>query len=649
MSLQLFIGDREIQLPNSMKVGLTFQANTIGDLSSRQGNFSNKFKFPKTKENQITVEQCSNINANTDLPYRVLNGKVIQNGIEIMPDANFRIEGVDTDYDAMINSGTTTFFNRIAGKKLRDLDLSEYDHTYTSANVVAGYIRSEGYCYPDILWNKTTTTVPVARQPVMFIKTLMERIATEGGYELTGNFLDDYYYNNTLITCDFRREKDWVLDNSVHIQKDPASYSALVVSSDGLHVVPMDFQNSGNFVGQIFTAPEPMYVNFRHTIVAKFKGQMISGFPYFQSPVNYMVQFVNLTTGLVIAQSIYTFSSTERAQITAGVEVEVVMNCETGFISLITGQQIQIRQELTTDGGFSNIAWLITDESKYDADVKDIFYPYNGSLIKVSEIQHDMTQSEFFKGIMNLFGIVGGVDDYTKKVVLNTFESIKGNIPSAKNWTTKVDLSFIPEIKFRDGNYAQKNYFKYKIESDVVDNYNYNATFWESIFGSTDSEFYGSGVIEIDDNTLPDSKDIFVLPFAASVNNAVPVVNNDYSVDKFTARLFVFYGRDTNPTSSQVTFWDVSRSRTLAFSHFFPTSDNMKKRYYSVIEQILTRFKKVSLYLNLNEMDIVELDYSIPIFLDITIKNITINAYFYINRIENFQNGKSTKVELIRL
>jgi len=316
---------------------------------------------------------------------------------------------------------------------------------------------------------------------------------------------------------------------------------------------------------------------------------------------------------------------------------------------LIAGQQIQIRQEVTTDGGFSNIAWLSTDECRYDADLKDIFYPYNGATIKVSEIQHDMTQTEFFKGIMNAFGIVGGVDDYTKTIVLNTFESIKDNIINANNWSSKVDFGIVPEVKFRDGNYAQKNYFKYKIENDVVDNYNYNATFWELIFGSTDSQFYGSGVINIDDKTLPAEKDMFVLPFAASISNAVPVVNEDYSVDKFTQRLFVFYGRDTNPTSSQVTFWDISRSRTLAYSHYFASNDNMKKRYYSVVEQILTRFKKVTIYVKLNEMDIVNLDYSIPVYLDITIKNITINAYFYINRIENFQEGKTTKVELIRL
>jgi hypothetical protein len=649
MSLQLIIDDNEMELSNSTKIGLTFQANTIGDLSSRQGNFSNKFKLPKTKNNQIYLENASNINSNTNVPYRITKGKVIQDGIEILPDANFRIEGVSDFYDVTINSGTTTFFDSIFGKKLRDLDLSEFDHTYTSANVLAGWTRNDGYCYPDILWNKPTTTVNVARQPCMFIKTLIEKIASESGYSLTGNFLDDYYYDNTIITCDFRRDKDWVLANSVHIQKDTSDYSAVVVGSDGIWVEPMTFQDDGNLINQIFTAPEPIYANFKTTIIAKFKGQFVSGFPYFQSPVDYRVEFVNLSNGIIIAQSIYTFNATERAQIQAGTEVEIVLSIETGFISMIASQQIQVRQAVQTDGGFSNIAWLITNESKYDADVKDIFYPYNGSQITMSEVQHDMTQTEFMKGIFNMFGIVGNVNDYTKTLVLNTFEKISDNIQFAKNWSNIVDFNVVPSIKFKDGNYAKQNYFKYKIDNDVVENYNYNATFWELIFGSVDSKYYGSGKIEIDDETLDAENDFFTLPFGASINQSIPFVNNDYSVDKFTPRVLVFYGRDTNPTSSQATFFDISRSRTLAFSHYSASSDNLKKNYYSVIESILTKFKKISLFVNLKTIDIVEIDYSIPIFLDVLFDGIAINGYFYINRIENFQEGKPTKVDLIRL
>lgn len=647
--LEIIIENQVVELANATKIGLTFQANTIGDLSSRQGNFSNKFKIPKTQHNQIIFENSSNINSNTDLPYQIKKGKVIQDGIEILPDANFRVDSVDDFYELTINSGTTTFFDAIFGKKLRDLDLSEYDHTYSSANVLAGFVRDDGYCYPDILWNKPTTTVGVARQPFMFIKTLIEKIVSESGYSLSGNFLEDYYYDNTLITCDFRRGNDWVTDNAVHIQKSASSYSTLVVSSNGLWVIPMSFQDSGNFVGEIYTAPEPIYANFKTSVILKFKGQFVSGFPYFQSPVDYRIEFVNLSNGIIIGQSIYTFSATERSQIQAGIEVGVSLNIETGFISLVAGQQIQIRQSMTTDGGFSNIAWLVTNESKYDADVKDIFYPYNNSQITMSEVQHDMLQTEFFKGILNLFGIIGNVNDYTKTVVLNTFEKISENIQFANNWTQKVDLNSTPIVKFRDGKYGKNNYFKYKIDNDIVENYNYNATFWESIFGSPDSIYYGSGNIQINDETLDEQNDFFTLPFGASINNSIPVVNNDYSVDKFTPRVMVLYGRDTNPTSSQATFFDISRNRTLAFSHYFPTSDNLKKRYYNVIESILTRFKKIIISVNLKTIDIVEIDYSIPIYLDLTYNNVAINGYFYINRIDNFQEGKPTKIELVRL
>lgn len=649
MSLVLKIGDREVRLSKNSKVGLTYQCNTLGDLSTRQGNFSNKFKAPKTKENQITLEQSDNINSNSNIPYQRNGATLIQNGIEILPEAIVRVESVDSEYELSVGNGLTTFFQRILGLKLTDLDLSDLDHNYDGATVYAGRLNTEGYIYPYIDWRKTRTAGQENKyNPCVFLKTLVERIILEAGYDLDGNILDNYFYNNTISTCDFRRSKEWVKANQVAIAKNADEYSMVVVGSAGNYVVPMTFQNSGNLFGQIFTAPEPMYVNFKSTIQATFKGQFISGFPYFQSPVEFRYEIINLTTTTMIAQGIRVFTSQERLDIQAGLPIDISVSIESGYQSLGTGNTVQIRQSIITDS-FANIAWLVSQQSTYNADVKDVFIPYNGSLVEFSKVQHDTLQSDFMKGVFNMFGIVGQVNEYTKKVVLNTFESISLNIPNAKDWSRKVDVSKTPLIKFSDDGYAKVNYLKWKIESDIIDSYEFNSNTWNATFGSKEPEYYGSGKILIDNENLEEEKTIITIPFFASIRNEVPFANDDYSLDKYGQRMFLLLRYLGDPINPNCIFYDVSRDRTLAFNHFFANKTTLKSEFYSVLEGVLDKYKKITLYLKLNEKDIAELDFTIPIFLDVHEKDIKVNGNFYLNRIENYQQGETTKVELIRL
>ena len=56
---ELYINGNYIELGEASKIGVTFQVNDIANLANRQGTFSNEFKVPKTKNNQIALEFCS--------------------------------------------------------------------------------------------------------------------------------------------------------------------------------------------------------------------------------------------------------------------------------------------------------------------------------------------------------------------------------------------------------------------------------------------------------------------------------------------------------------------------------------------------------------------------------------------------------------
>jgi hypothetical protein len=61
------------------------------------------------------------------------------------------------------------------------------------------------------------------------------------------------------------------------------------------------------------------------------------------------------------------------------------------------------------------------------------------------------------------------------------------------------------------------------------------------------------------------------------------------------------------------------------------------------------KIKFISANFILREVDVQNIDFTIPIFLDVHTPGFQANGYFYINKISNFKENAPTKVDLIRL
>jgi hypothetical protein len=58
--------------------------------------------------------------------------------------------------------------------------------------------------------------------------------------------------------------------------------------------------------------------------------------------------------------------------------------------------------------------------------------------------------------------------------------------------------------------------------------------------------------------------------------------------------------------------------------------------------------KVCNLFLNTNSIDIPNINFMIPIFLNVQAKSVYLQGYFYINKIENYVKNL-TKFELVKL
>jgi hypothetical protein len=216
---------------------------------------------------------------------------------------------------------------------------------------------------------------------------------------------------------------------------------------------------------------------------------------------------------------------------------------------------------------------------------------------------------------------------------------------NAIDWSSKIDVKRGVTLSYRDTSYGQRNLLKYTNDAEVVERI--------KAYPNYDTD----GEILIDDEVLQEEKTLVQVPFSGTIDKRVPYKNDDFSIDKFTPRVLLlgrfFYDPGTGttsyyPTQSNSAFFNTAVYETLSFYEAGPTHESFS-RNYSAIEGIMERYKGVEAYFNLNTVDVLELDFLIPIFLDVHTPDIQLNGFFYLEKVNNFKSGEVTKCKLTRL
>jgi hypothetical protein len=269
-----------------------------------------------------------------------------------------------------------------------------------------------------------------------------------------------------------------------------------------------------------------------------------------------------------------------------------------------------------------------------------------GQIIQCERIFPDISQKDLLKDALQHFGVICQTDNTTQTVNFAFFKDIVNNIPNARDWTTKC-LDQGKTITFQLGGYAQVNYMKYKEDDNVLPN------------GFADSQ------INIADATLPATADLFESQFAPTLNRpwiggTIAQINKvdqgdpnntDFSVST-EPRILI---NDLRFVNTPVTFTDGGKTLVLNNDYvsvpYFYRQDGedsllfnqLRLKYYPDLERILKQSKKVVRYFLLSPRDIMELDLLIPVYLQQD------SCYYYINKVDSWQKGQPTKVELVKL
>lgn len=696
---RLFLNGVNIDLGDETKIGITKQINNLADLNSRQGDFSNVFKIPKTLNNRKFVENSENVNSGTKVPYKEFVADYFEEEIQIVINGVAKLTNIDTKfYYFKINSGITNFFDsplmdqsvgRFYDVEFEDLPNYPADLSLAFRGLFVQWNQSDilnardgslHYIFPivdcTITPNKMLFDEKLRGDKMLlclFIKDIFERYIKSIGWTIDGDFISSDIYTKLLLTPDNVEYLAEIIDGTTptipaktptwtpydfYVKVDFESFLDVdITQAQGSigsgEVFTHDYYSGTFFFGKFVINPtfEPAgsyedSIGFKGSLAWELNGEfvMTKDNPYISWITNPITGFevflYNDTTGEILYQkALFEDNDFENNYFEDLILITGVFYPEHKYkfmYRIRTQERGQDGYTLSVENRVSNL--------NLNTPVFESEQTYGGVLF-FNQLFNIKTK-DVFKDVMKQFCLICQTNNLKKEVTFTYFDTILKNIPFAEDWSSKVDTRQM-QLYFKIGGYTNKNNFKYKENEFVTAGYG-DGTLLVEIddldFESTQIELKTSAtesyVSEFESIVVPETKMYKSDWTPQNVNNRILILDiQDTAFD-----LELTDGNQSDVINTNIPFarfYDATKDENLNF-------DSLIQNHYKAISSVLRNPKKVILYLHLNANDVKNLNFVIPIKLNVQENEIFINGYFYINKINAYKGGL-TEIELIRI
>ena len=639
--IEIYLNNQRIDIVPDDSIGLSFQIAKLGELQFIQANASTEIEAPLTKNNIEIFQHAQNVNNQTNIPYRLSGLKVKSDGVWIIQNGSIALNETEGNYKITLYSGNIDLFDLLDDLILSDLDLSSLDETWNRANITASINNSATYNYPLIDYGtielNTDTIESQYLYPAMYCKYIFEKIITDQGLNVDTSDFDDTIFSQlqySLGNEDFGYDDENLSDDDLTLTwSSNTTYNTGNNPVSGLTDVGtgrLTYDSINGYIDQVngfewIIEVDISYTNTELTsiLIEDASANLIGSIPI-PAGTSTLTGIIEIPESTILGDGDYTQALRE---------YRIIIGITAG-------------NSLTINSG-STLTAKRTGER--------IFIAYDSDIIEFTKIQPEISQIDFIKSIAQIFCAVFQYNELTNTVILKQLDSISQNTANAVDWSNKVDFIETPKIEYRIEEYAKRNNFTYT-EDVVVENSN--------------------SFLSVDDDTLEAERDYINLPFAASrsgtyltdnttiakmviytIDNisSPPVINRDVEI---TTRLF-YSVEKTDLSISLTDDSGITASGSYRVGKFIDSAQttnigwnsNLLTTYWSTITGILDKTKKVTLYLRLNALDIQNLDFFKPVYLNVIdqVYQIQINGYFYIDKIEEYLPPYSSEVTLVKL
>lgn len=608
-------------------IQLVYAINDLAELKDRQAYSTNAFKLPPTQNNLTACGFPNNANLIQEPAYRKNTAKIVQGGIEVLPNGIAIINKTSKDIEVQILSGLIGFFDQLGDKNIRDLDLSNFDHFWNLGTVANSQTNEYGFIYPVIDYgdiSETERSADVRKlRPATFRKTIIEAIISEAGYTASGSYTSYDKYNRSIVAFSndtfnhgpgysdlingYKMSARKTVDEGVF----PNVTERLVVFQDDSTTDPYDLWNF-NKDGYVSPLAMKVSVVVKYTITQR-------NMPLVNNPREiYMILQRSYNGGSTWIDEVtnQTLSNGMTEQTFYDQQLEAVLDVAPGhFIRVVLKKAVNRSYCIIHQGASISINPI----------KEDVIY---GSEIQLASTLPDISQKNFFKDFLQNFGLIVIPDNYKKELLLINMEDVYANKPIADDITDRL-IDSQDNVSYSLTGYGINNYGKYKDDDGVVDG-------------------LGDGVMVFDNLTLNDSVTLFTSVFAATETaiklGGIPIPQINKGTDfKTKTQPRILLNKLFN---SSLDFFDGAGSQSVQMisAPVFAGLDyqTLFDENYPEIKRMLFRPFVVTKLILLKEIHIANIDWRIPVY------DKKSSSYYYKNQITYMQGDVST-ISLIKL
>ncbi|WP_055562648.1 hypothetical protein [Hymenobacter sp. AT01-02] len=669
MAASLVVAEgKRLPLAADSRVALTVQANDLLKADSVQSDYTNTLTLADTPEVRAALDQAQQGMSLSEVPYQQLPCTLETGATEVLPNGVAIVEQHETGkgFEAQVLGGNKNFYAAIEGKKLRELTFpAAMEHDWLLPYAASGATHEhyrQGYVYDLYDLGKGVLDVVNLHTdgilPSVYARAVWEQIITEAGFKWSGNL--PVLFDRLLLPTptapgyskEFRAARKLVAGIDHAGGKNTDSGRAYEGRPEVQRVVPFDY-TGGNYgyvaptqagvwnpTAHSWKALEPCYVQVNGSVTLELSS------PYGSAKAQ-LFTYVNgkeIGGGPAVeskkgADSTYVTATTNAAKLLlrAGDEVTLKIKLNRAKEGIYGTNKWGYTM---FDGNIHSINGTTLPLDSFSVDVLADFPP--GGRVRLQDLLPDMSQRDFVKGFVGLFGLTQQTDPYTRRLTFTpTAAALAANLGSAPDWSPKVDTQRPAPRLFHLPDQAQQNWFRWKEDSTNPDS----------------AKELGDGMLPCADATLEAKRDTVVLPWAATTQGAqglllLPVYKvrvgtvmeaAEYDQQRPAPRLVV----QTTQTRA-VTLTDGSNTVPIAprISTFagLDFQRELLPTYYTHLAAVYARPLLYKPSVRLSALEVTGFDQLQPVWLEKE------GAFFYANKLNSWEEDQpSTATELLRL
>lgn len=515
--LTLTLDGQLVDLPPDAEVALSFRANDLRTLDSREGPFSEQFTLPLTARNVAVLGVPHALDSQTTAPYRLLPAVLTSPGGTELLRGFAVLDVAGQGYDITLTDALGGLFAQVGDKALRALDLSAYDHTFSFANAQAAQsptTDTPGYAYALADDGRLLNRGPEAGVlwyellPAVYYHAVLRAIVAEAlpGYRLTGTLLSESAYRTAVLP------RVYATPRLRESEREPFAVQVLKQTSQREHdsgsgsyfpLIQFPRQLTGDSANyssgtEFHTPAYPADIRVSARLLVRLDAEFVTTTVAF---VRATVRLVDSTDPVAVAVheqvvlytvgAAFTQAANEQPALPRALEFDFTLENHPANRKLAVQLRLENGAGLTIAAG-STVSYAVGPRV------------WPGAPVQLDASLPDISQADFLKQVVNQFNGLVQADAGSKTVRFDLFNELERRRPLAVDWTDRLDTGTRPALSFRLGDaYGQQNTFAYEDAPNAYD---------ELLLGAPPELAPARGLLPVPNLTLPATAEGYAAP-----------------------------------------------------------------------------------------------------------------------------------------